>query len=194
MTARKKPPAVMGRPSSYDPEFHIPQAELLCRLGATIDQLGEAFGVSGETIRRWMLKYPDFCGSIRVGAIPADDRVEMTLYRRSLGYQTVETENKYEMTEVEDPVTGEVRVFRKLIEVKEKVREVPPDVTAITFWLKNRRPEEWRESFAHTVTDPDEVSSEQLARQLMFTFRQYTEEGGDPMKLLLEPEPVKKTK
>jgi transposase len=176
----------MGRPSSYDATYHIPQAELLCRLGATIDQLAEAFGVSGETVRRWMLKYPDFCGSIRVGATPADDRVEMTLYRRATGYQTVETENTYEMAEVTDPVSGEVRVFRKLTAVKEKVREVPPDVTAITFWLKNRRPAEWRENYTHTVVDPDEVSSEQLAKQLMFTFRQYAEEGGDPAKLLEE--------
>jgi hypothetical protein len=118
----------------------------------------------------------------------------MTLYRRALGYQTVETENIYELAEVTDPASGEIRVFKKLVGVKEKIRDVPPDTTAQIFWLKNRRPEEWRESYQHTVVDPDEVSSEQLARQLMFTFRQYAEEGGDPMKLLLETEPVKKTK
>jgi len=133
-----------------------------------------------------MLKYPDFCGSIRVGARPADDKVEMTLFRRALGYETIETEKTYEMAEVEDPETGEIKVFKKLTAVKEKIREVPPDTTAAQFWLKNRRPEEWRESYQHTVTEPDEVSPEHLAKQLMFTFRQYAENGGDLLKLLEE--------
>jgi len=176
----------MGRPSSYDPAWHIPKAHSLCSLGATIEQIAEVFDVSAETVRRWMLKYPDFCGSIRVGARPADDKVEMTLFRRALGYETIETEKTYEMAEVEDPETGEIKVFKKLTAVKEKIREVPPDTTAAQFWLKNRRPEEWRESYQHTVTEPDEVSPEHLAKQLMFTFRQYAENGGDLLKLLEE--------
>jgi hypothetical protein len=52
------------------------------------------------------------------------------------------------------------------------------------FWLKNRRPEEWREGYQHTVVDADEIATEQLAKQLMFTFRQYAEEGGDVNELM----------
>ncbi len=196
MTARKKaspskaktnpPPAVKGRPSVYTPSWHIPQAELLCRLGATLQQIAEAFQIDFATLKRWMVKHEALCATIKIGAAPADDAVEMTLYRRALGYQVTETERRYEMTEVEDPVTGENRVIRKLVEVKEKIKEVPPDTTAALFWLKNRRPAEWRESYQHTVTDPDDISPEHLARQLMFTFRQYAEEGGDLLKLLEE--------
>ena len=181
-----KSPAKMGRPSVYTASWHIPKAELLCRLGATLEQIAEAFDVSAETIRRWMLKYPDFCGSIYAGRIPADNNVELSLFRRALGYETVETVKTYELAEVEDPETGEVKVIRKLTGVKEKLKEVPPDTTAMIFWLKNRMPEEWREGYQHTVVDADEITTEQLAKQLMFTFRQYAEEGGDVKNLMLE--------
>ncbi|MEH6739715.1 MAG: hypothetical protein V7695_14370 [Sulfitobacter sp.] len=137
-------PAQMGRPSLYTPTWHIPQAELLCRLGATLTQIAEAFDVSAETIRRWMLKYPDFCGSIKVGAVPADNKVEMTLYRKACGYQTMEVEKSYEVSEVEDPETGETKVIKKLVGIKEKFKEIPPDTASMIIWLKNRRPEEWR--------------------------------------------------
>ncbi|MGI9514968.1 MAG: hypothetical protein ACR2OL_18880 [Anderseniella sp.] len=110
-----KSPAKMGRPSVYTASWHIPQARLLCELGATLEQIAKAFDVSAETIRRWMLKYTDFCGSIKVGRVPADNNVEMTLYRRATGYQTVETEKVYEMVEMEDPETGELKVIKKLV-------------------------------------------------------------------------------
>jgi len=188
MTTRKKaapkPPALRGRPETYDPDWHPRKAEELSRLGATMEQIASVFDVHVRTVWQWSNQHPEFNQSVKMGAGPADDAVERSLYQRAMGYETRETENLYEMTEVQDPVSGEVRVFRKLVGVKEKVKSVAPDTTAQIFWLKNRRPAEWRESYEHIVNDPDEVSSEQLAKQLMFTFRQFAEEGGDPAKLL----------
>ncbi len=196
VTARKKapakPPAVQGRPKTFTPDWHVPKAEALCRLGATQAQIADIFDVDVRTVEKWRVQYPDFNRALKVGGVPADDAVEMTLYRRALGYQTVETEKTYELAEVEDPETGELKVFKKLTGVKEKVREVPPDTTAALFWLKNRRPEQWRESYQHTVVDADEITTEQLAKQLMFTFRQYAEEGGDVKKLMAEKTQLKR--
>jgi hypothetical protein len=61
----------------------------------------------------------------------ADDRVERSLYNRAIGYS-------YDAVKIFCSRDGEI------IEAP-YVEHVPPDVTACIFWLKNRRPQDWRD-------------------------------------------------
>lgn len=118
-----------GRPSSYQPEF-AEQARKLCELGATDIEVADFFDVSGRTIYRWQLKYPEFCQALKAGKDIADERVERSLYHKATGY-TYEAEKVFQYQ-------GEI--------VRAKVREhIPPDTTSMIFWLKNRRPDAWRD-------------------------------------------------
>lgn len=122
-------PADLGRPTDYKPEFVI-QAQKLCELGATDVELADFFGVSGRTIYRWQIKYPDFCQALKTGKEAVDDRVERSLFHKAVGY-TFESEKIFQHQ-------GEI--------VRAATREhVPPDTTAMIFWLKNRRPHYWRD-------------------------------------------------
>jgi hypothetical protein len=126
----KKNPAKMGRPSSFRPEF-VKMARHLCKLGATDADLADAFEVSVVTIDTWKAKHPDFLGSLKAGKADADDRVERSLYSRAVGYS-------FNSEKIFCNKDGEVT--RVPI-----VEHLPPDVTAQIFWLKNRRPSEWRD-------------------------------------------------
>lgn len=118
-----------GRPSAYKPEF-AEQAAQLCKLGATDEELGTFFKVSTRTIYRWKAQHEAFCQAIKIGAESADTRVERSLYARAVGYT-------YDAVKIMQH-KGDVIV--------EKYREhVPPDTTAMIFWLKNRQPEVWRD-------------------------------------------------
>ncbi len=66
------------------------------------------------------------------------DAVEKALLKRALGF----THNEVQTEEVYDKETGE-----PLATGKRKVvsKEVLPDVRALLFWLKNRRPNRWRD-------------------------------------------------
>ena len=66
-------------------------------------------------------------------------QVEQALLRRALGLTVTET--RTEVTE-----KGEKTVTLE--------KEVPPDISAQMFWLKNRRPDRWREK----PTPPKEQS------------------------------------
>lgn len=125
-----------GRPTKYDPKYHIPWARGLLRRGATVAELAKEFEVNRSTIYEWASVHPEFSDVLREDRQLADFAVEESLYRRALG--TTTTEKKTIVTSGPD---GETKPSR--IEIIE--REVPPDVTACIFWLKNRNPKLWRD-------------------------------------------------
>lgn len=119
----------MARPSKYRPEF-VTQAERLCKLGATDLEIADFFGINVATLNRWKGEYPEFCASIKAGKESSDNRVERSLFSRATGYEHDEVD---------------IRVVQNRI-VKTPIRKFyPPDTTAAIFWLKNRKPAEWRD-------------------------------------------------
>lgn len=122
-------PNVGGRPPKYRADFDE-QAAKLCKLGATDADLADFFDVSVRTIERWRVEHEGFCRAIKVAKEIADDRVERSLYMKAVGYQTDAVKIfQYEGSEL-------------LVPYRENVQ---PDTTAAIFWLKNRKPEQWRD-------------------------------------------------
>lgn len=121
-----------GRPSKYRPEFDG-QAAKLCKLGATDRELADFFSVTEQTLNNWKSDYPTFFESLKRGKAESDERVEQSLYRRALGYSH---------DAVKILMTKDGDVYRE-----EYVEHYPPDTTACIFWLKNRRPDAWRDRF-----------------------------------------------
>ena len=80
-----------------------------------------------------MKKYPDISESLKKGKAPVDFEVENALYKRAVGFKYEEIET------VEEEVDG---VFKT--RVKRTQKTALPDTSAIIFWLKNRKPEQWR--------------------------------------------------
>lgn len=127
-----QPEAERGRPPKYKPTF-AGQAAKLCALGATDADLADFFEVSIRTIERWRGEHDDFCRAVKEAKETADARVERSLYQRALGY----SHDAVKIMTVE----GEV--------VQTPYREhYAPDTTAAIFWLKNRKPDQWREKQA----------------------------------------------
>lgn len=106
----------------------------MCQLGATDRDLAEFFEVTTITIWRWQAQHPEFHTSLNRGKEASDDRVERSLYSRATGY-TFDSEKVFN----NDGVITRVKI----------IEHVPPDVTACIFWLKNRRPAEWRDKTDH---------------------------------------------
>ncbi len=110
----------------------VKQAEKLAKLGATDREVAEFFDVTVRTIYRWKNENDSFCQALKTGKEFADDRVERALYHRALGYS-------FDAVKIfADPKTGSEHVV-------DYVEHCPPDTTAAIFWLKNRRPDEWRD-------------------------------------------------
>ncbi len=127
-----------GRPSKYTQEFAV-QAEKLCRLGATDKDLADFFEVNTSTIWRWSQEHEAFCNALKVGKAEADDRIERSLYHKATGYS-------FEAVKIFMPAGAKEPVYAPYTE------HVAPDTTACIFWLKNRRPDQWRDKSEHEIT------------------------------------------
>lgn len=151
-TSKKKKPkkkAPIGRPTSYKPEY-AKVAAMMCLNGAIDPELAEEFGVSIPTLYNWRAKYPEFLKAIVVNKEIADSRVERSLYQRAVGY-TQESEKVFMQAGSREPVR---------VPFKENV---PPDVSSMIFWLKNRQPLRWKDrheqsaTVTHITRTPDEL-------------------------------------
>ena len=125
-----------GRPTDYNAEY-CEQVEKLCKLGATDMELADFFEVNVSTINRWKAEHAEFCAAIKVSKEIADDRVERSLFARANGYEHDEVD---------------IRVIKEEIVQTPIRKHYPPDTVAGIFWLKNRRPDKWREMKAVELT------------------------------------------
>lgn len=101
------------------------------RDGLTDEQISRNMGIGTTTLYRWKDEFEEIRESLKRGKEVVDRQVENALLKRALGYEYEEVKEKFE-----DGVITERTVTKK---------EVVPDTTAQIFWLKNRKPDKWRD-------------------------------------------------
>ena len=125
------------------------------RNGLTMVQIASNLGISKDTLYQYIQRYSDFSDALKVSRDEADAQVINAMHQSATGYE-------YE----EDAVTPSGKVVRVH-------KYHVPNVSAQIFWLKNRRPSEWR--------DKQEVQHEMtqsLADILTAAWKQGSDDGG----------------
>jgi len=129
---------------------NLTQIEGWAREGLTREQIAHNIGINVKTLWEWESKYDPISNALKRGMAPVDIEVENMLLKRAMGYTYTEiTEEVYTYDEI-DPKTGKPKVKEK--HVKRVTKEIPPDTTAQIFWLKNRRPDLWRDRHENDVS------------------------------------------
>ena len=95
------------------------------------EQIAAKMGITRSTLNEWKQKYSDISDTLKRGKEVVDIQVENALLKRALGYESVET--------TEELSDGQMKVTKRV------TKQIPPDTTAQIFWLKNRRPDLWRD-------------------------------------------------
>ena len=103
--------------SKYEENFPE-RAEAYLQEGHTELELAKHLGISKASLENYKNKHLDFLDALKRGKISTDDEVENALLKRAMGFT---------------------------VKVNGKDVHYPPDVTAQIFWLKNRRPKDWRD-------------------------------------------------
>lgn len=102
--------------------------------GLSDKQIANNVGVSERTFTRWKADHPTILSVLKRGKEVVDFEVENALYKNATGFEYEEVK-----TYIEE-IDGKQR--KKIEKTKKLMR---PDTTAQIFWLKNRKPAEWRE-------------------------------------------------
>lgn len=116
--------------------------EAWARDGLTDEQIAHNMGINTATLYRYKQDHREICEALKKGKEVVDIEVENALLKRAKGFEYTETKIE------ESPKDG-----RKVTLTK---KFIPPETAAAIFWLKNRKPEQWRDKQA------DESSKESL--------------------------------
>ena len=132
-----------GRMKEWTEPDKLIQLEAWARDGLTDEQIAGNMGINVRTLYLWKKKNVQIFQSLKIGKEVADIEVENALRKKALGFReteqtvttrkTVEYENGKRIREISEPIVTEVEKY------------YPPDTTAQIFWLKNRKPEKWRD-------------------------------------------------
>jgi len=128
--SKEKPKQKVGRPSLFS-EVAGTKITELALAGKTDDQVAEIIGVHVNTIRNWKKNNKQLLWSVNEAKQQADEFVEASLFSRAVGY-----------------THPEERIFCNQnggITRADTTKHYPPDATSMIFWLKNRKPKEWRD-------------------------------------------------
>ncbi len=135
--AKKKP----GAKSKYSTGVAARILEL-AKAGKTDVEIAAAIGISPTTLNNWKGQHKDFFEALKKAKSVADDLVETALFQKAMGYS--HTAVKFFYDPKQQKVVSQAYTERHA-----------PDTTACIFWLKNRRPKQWRDvhKLEHTGKD-----------------------------------------
>ena len=101
------------------------------RDGLTDEQIAGNIGINTSTLYDWKNKFSKISEALKKGKEVVDIQVENALLKRALGYE-------FQETRVEKSDKDGTKIIQTL-------KHIPADTTAQIFWLKNRRPDKWRD-------------------------------------------------
>lgn len=88
------------------------------RTGLSDEQIAKNIGINVSTLYEWKNRFSEFAEALRKGKEVVDFEVENALLKSATGYTVIENDRE---------------------------KHIPPNPTAIIFWLKNRKPDVWRD-------------------------------------------------
>lgn len=157
-------PKIRRRLNSPEPEHRaliLQDAYRLAQAGHTEFEIATFFGIDRTQLWRWKQEDPAFAEALQLGSAAANDRVTQSLFHRAVGY-TYKSEKIFQY---------EGRVIRA-----ETLEHVPPDVTAMIFWQKNRDKENWADvnkiDMTASITANNDYDPRKLAMAMMAALRE----------------------
>lgn len=134
-----------GKSADWINDDGLLRIEGWARDGLTDEQIYIKMGISYQTFYDWQKRFPEFHEALKRGKAPVDQEVENALLKRARGYQYEET-----ITEIEEVPTGKTDnngrpIMKQVKHIRKVMKTALPDTTAQIFWLKNRRPDRWRD-------------------------------------------------
>ena len=136
-----------GRPRVYDDSAHPQIVAAFANASMTDEKMYELLGIPERTFYRWKDDHPRFSQALSDPKKIIDEEVVSKLLQRAMGCEIVET-RVYNEELPEMDADGNHKTKKH---VEKTTKQILPSVAACIFWLKNRRPDLWRDSQEITI-------------------------------------------
>lgn len=125
--------------------------ECWARDGLIDKQIAKNLGISVASLNSYKLQHLEFLAALKKGKEVIDFEVENALLKRALGfeYEEVQISKENDCGDIKSKVVKTTKI-------------VVPDVTAQIYWLKNRKPDKWRDKPAGDSGDSIDNANKQV--------------------------------
>lgn len=123
------------------------EVEGWARDGLTDEQIAKNLGISIRTFYEYKEKYPQFLQSLKRGKEIVDREVENALLKKAIGGKEKILKPMKIKNVIYSDAGKKLKESEEIVMVEEEVLIIP-DTTAQIFWLKNRKPDVWRDKTA----------------------------------------------
>jgi len=130
MVDKRKTSDKMGRPRHEFTADVIPILEGVPDPG-TVTQMCEALGIGSHVFYKWLGEEKEFSEAVLRVRARADDQIENAFFNRAKGYTTTVIEEKLDKDGISHALSKDIHMAA--------------EPGAALNWLKNRRPDEWRD-------------------------------------------------
>lgn len=131
------------------------------RNGLTKAEIAENMLISAQTLNAWEKKCPQIVEALKEARAYAHARVENALFKKAVGFKLIKQQpvkKKIQDYDGAGKKTGE----HEEIELIEITEEVPPDMGAIAFYLKNNMPHKYKDKWPESAYDDEDVERENM--------------------------------
>lgn len=129
-----------GKFKDWISEENLIKLTAWARNGLSDEQIAHNIGISRQTLYKWRKKDNRIEDALKKGKEVTDYEVENALFKKAIGGYFEETKERIET------ING------KEVKITETIKKYyPPDTTACIFWLKNRKPDDWKDRKAQEV-------------------------------------------
>lgn len=121
------------------------------RAGLSDERIAKHIGISRSTLNEWKKKHQTIKEALGTGKEIANRQVENTLFRLTQG-GTVKVKKVFKLKKTQYE-NGKKISEEEYLEAREEEEYISPDFKAISFWLRNKAPEDWRDKILASQED-----------------------------------------
>lgn len=128
------------------------------RDGLTNADIAFNMEVTEKTLYEWQNKYSVISDTLKDNKPVADRKVENELFKNATGYWYEDTVAFKVKTVIYNKDGKRVKETEEIV-TKVIMKWKPADPTSQFFWLKNRKPSEWRDRFQQDIYTPEPIKT-----------------------------------
>ncbi len=133
------------RPTKYDPKTTPQRVNEYCKKGLINTEIAKKLGITVSTLYEWLNLYSELRDTVKDGKKNVDDQIEQALYNTAKG--------GLKFTETTRELARDGDCKGKMVKTKTVKKVMLPNARAQEFWLKNRRPKDFRDR--HEIVGPE---------------------------------------